>query len=201
MSGADLSLLMCGKAPPYICQPSSRIGENPPYGMIGRVEETTASFEARVRASTLPDCGGRAMKRASLPLQSQTASAESQCHPKPQLTARPLLSLPQAEGLERTFKVLANVTRLRLLHALAKRPGLAVTELAQMVAMKPQAVSNQLQRLVDKGILSNVRNGTNIHYRIVDPCTMSLLDQGLCLAEDRWERRSSMSLRPPRATR
>ena len=26
--------------------------------MIGRVEETTASFEARVRASTLPDCGG-----------------------------------------------------------------------------------------------------------------------------------------------
>src|ERR1700732_950322 len=29
------------------CQPSSRIGENPPYGMIGRVEETSASFEAR----------------------------------------------------------------------------------------------------------------------------------------------------------
>jgi len=44
--------------------------------------------------------------------------------------------------------------------------------------MKPQAVSNQLQRLVDKAILSNVRNGTNIHYRIVDPCIMSLLDQG-----------------------
>jgi hypothetical protein len=34
------------------------LGENPPDGMIGRVEETTASFEARVRASTLPDCGG-----------------------------------------------------------------------------------------------------------------------------------------------
>src|ERR1700731_2434574 len=27
--------------------PPSRIGENPPYGMIGRVEETSASFEAR----------------------------------------------------------------------------------------------------------------------------------------------------------
>ena len=49
-------------------EPARRIGENPPYGMIGRVEETTASFEARVRASTLPDCGGRAMKRTSLPL-------------------------------------------------------------------------------------------------------------------------------------
>src|SRR5207302_9138828 len=40
------------------CQPSRRIGENPPYGMIGRVEKTTASFEARVRASTLPTAGG-----------------------------------------------------------------------------------------------------------------------------------------------
>ena len=29
-----------------ICQPSSRTGENPPYGMIGRIEETSASFEA-----------------------------------------------------------------------------------------------------------------------------------------------------------
>src|ERR1019366_2068704 len=30
-----------------ICQPSSRTGENPPYGMIGGIEETSASFEAR----------------------------------------------------------------------------------------------------------------------------------------------------------
>src|SRR5947208_15536302 len=36
-------------------------GENPPYGIIRRVEETTSSFEARVRASTLPDCGGRSV--------------------------------------------------------------------------------------------------------------------------------------------
>jgi DNA-binding transcriptional ArsR family regulator len=83
-----------------------------------------------------------------------------------------------------------NATRLRLLHALARRPGLSVTALAETLGMKPQAVSNQLQRLVDKGILSNVRNGTNIHYRIIDPCIMSLLDQGLCLTEDIWARRS-----------
>jgi hypothetical protein len=29
------------------CQPSSRTGENPPYGMIGGIVETSASFEAR----------------------------------------------------------------------------------------------------------------------------------------------------------
>jgi DNA-binding transcriptional ArsR family regulator len=124
-----------------------------------------------------------------------TANAAFGSRPKPRLAARPLISPGQADGLERTFKVLANATRLRLLHALVKRPGLSVTTLAQTVRMKPQAVSNQLQRLVDKGILSNVRNGTSIHYRIVDPCITSLLDQGLCLTEDTWERRSRTSRR------
>jgi DNA-binding transcriptional ArsR family regulator len=119
---------------------------------------------------------------------------------KPRLVARALISSAQAGGLERTFKVLANATRLRLLHALVKRPGLSVTALAQTVGMKPQAVSNQLQRLVDKGILSNVRNGTNIHYRIVDPCIVGLLDQGLCLTEDTWERQSRVSPKRVRAT-
>jgi len=84
---------------------------------------------------------------------------------------------------------------LRLLHALVKRPGLSVTALAKAVGIKPQAVSNQLQRLVDKGILSNARNGTNIHYRIVDPCITSLLDHGLCLTEDTWDRRLRLTQR------
>ena len=121
--------------------------------------------------------------------------AEPHCRPKPRLATRSLLSSEEAAALERTFRIMANSTRLRLLHALARRPGLAVTELANMIGMKPQAVSNQLQRLMDQGILSNVRNGLNIHYRIVDPCTMNLLDQGLCLAEDTWKRQSRLSRR------
>jgi hypothetical protein len=56
--------------------------------------------------------------------------------------------------------------------------------------MKPQAVSNQLQRLTDKGILVSIRNGTNIHYRVIDPCIVGLLDQGLCLTEDTWRRQA-----------
>ena len=72
-------------------------------------------------------------------------------------------------------KVLANDTRLRLLHALVKRPGLSVTALAATVGMKPQAVSNQLKRLVDKSILHNVRNGANIHYRIADPAALRVI--------------------------
>ena len=33
--------------PHVTSQPSSRTGENPPYGMIGGIKETSASFEAR----------------------------------------------------------------------------------------------------------------------------------------------------------
>ena len=77
-----------------------------------------------------------------------------------------------------------NGTRLRLLHALVRAGELCVTDLADAIGMKAQAVSNQLQRLTDKGILGSRRNGTQVYYRIVDPCVVALLDQGLCLSED-----------------
>ena len=41
-----------------IRQPSSRTGENPPYGMIGGIEETSASFEARSAPRSHPTAGG-----------------------------------------------------------------------------------------------------------------------------------------------
>lgn len=106
------------------------------------------------------------------------------CTPKPALKKRPLIDANQAGELTMLFKVLANDTRLRLLHALARADELCVTELAEALGMKPQAVSNQLQRLADRGILGSRRNGSNVHYRITDPCVTNLLDQGLCLLED-----------------
>ena len=111
------------------------------------------------------------------------------CPPKPPLHKRTLISQEQAAALMGVFKVLANDTRLRLIHALARVPEMCVTDLAKAVGMTPQAVSNQLQRLVDRGILGSRRNGNQIYYRIVDPCVTSLLDQGLCLTEDARGRR------------
>jgi hypothetical protein len=40
------------------CQPSSRTGENAPYGMIGGTVETSASFEARYAPLSYPTAGG-----------------------------------------------------------------------------------------------------------------------------------------------
>ena len=46
-AGSRLKLIDVSGRSRLIRQPSSRTGENPPYGMIGRIEETSASFEAR----------------------------------------------------------------------------------------------------------------------------------------------------------
>src|SRR6187200_1278898 len=111
-------------------------------------------------------------------------SAKSSCCENPVLRDRPLLTPIQAGGLAAVFKVLANDTRLRLLHALIRAGELCVTDLAASLGMKPQAVSNQLQRLSDLGILASRRDGNSIHYRVVDRCVKSLLDQALCLTEE-----------------
>src|SRR5436190_21035469 len=99
------------------------------------------------------------------------------------LRDRPLISPIQAGGLAAVFKVLANDTRLRLLHSLVRADELCVTDLAASLGMTPQAVSNQLQRLSDLGILASRREGNSIYYRLVDLCVKGLLEQGWCLME------------------
>jgi len=82
------------------------------------------------------------------------------------------------------FKVLANDSRLRLLHALERAGELCVSDLAAELGMTPQAVSNQLQRLVDRRILVSRREGSRLFYTIADPCVKGLLDLGMCLLEE-----------------
>ena len=117
-------------------------------------------------------------------MKTKTLKTTDSCCAKPALKERPLLTPIQAGGLAAVFKVLANDTRLRLLHALVRADELCVTDLAASLGMKPQAVSNQLQRLSDLGILASRRDGNSIYYRLVDLCVRSLLDQGLCLMEE-----------------
>jgi ArsR family transcriptional regulator, lead/cadmium/zinc/bismuth-responsive transcriptional repressor len=103
--------------------------------------------------------------------------------PQPVVGERELLSQAPATSLMRLFKIFANDTRLRLLHALVRDGEMCVGDLADAVGMKPQAVSNQLQRLVDRNILGSRRNGNSVLYRIIDPCVPVLLERGLCLIE------------------
>ncbi len=106
------------------------------------------------------------------------------CPEKPSLEQRPLLSPVQAGGLAEIFKILANDTRLRILHEVVRAREVCVGDLAAALGMKQQAVSNQLQRLSDLGILVCRRDGKSMIYRLIDPCVANLLDRGLCLMED-----------------
>jgi len=105
------------------------------------------------------------------------------CPREPTLKKRALLNTRQAAELGNVFKLLSGTTRLRLLHALERNGGYTVGELAEELRMKPQAVSNQLQRLAVLGIIEATRNGLHIHYRIVDPCVTEILDYAWCLVE------------------
>lgn len=106
------------------------------------------------------------------------------CPAKAGLKQRPRMTYEQATAVEALFEVLANDTRLRLLHEIACRDEATTIELAEALEMKPQAVSNQLQRLQDKRIVAGRRNGNNVYYRIVDNCVLILLERGLCLIEE-----------------
>jgi len=100
------------------------------------------------------------------------------------IKTRLLISSKEAGDLMGLFKVLTSETRLRLIHALIQKEELCVGELASVVEIKQQAVSNQLQRLVDKEIVSSRRAGNQIFYKINDPCVINLLELGLCLLEE-----------------
>ena len=111
-------------------------------------------------------------------------AALKECPLKPDLAVRPALSTEQALDLSTIFKMLANDTRLRLLHALIRESELCVSELSEAVGMKPQAVSNQLQKLADRNVVQSRRSGNQIYYRVVDPCICNLIDRGLCFMEE-----------------
>ena len=121
----------------------------------------------------------------------QTAKDQAVCCPpgatcssRPELEERSLLTFVEAVKVMALFKVLANDTRIRMLHHLVRSGEATVTDLAKTLGMKPQAVSNQLVRLSDTGMLRSRRDGNNMYYRVVNGCVAPLLDLALCLMED-----------------
>jgi ArsR family transcriptional regulator, lead/cadmium/zinc/bismuth-responsive transcriptional repressor len=110
----------------------------------------------------------------------EAARAAGKC----ELADRPLMDAATAARLARLFKLVGNDTRLQLLHVLERECEVCVGDLAERVDMAPQAVSNQLQRLVDRGVVAARRDGVRIFYRIADPCVIGLIDLAWCLSEE-----------------
>lgn len=111
------------------------------------------------------------------------SASQNACPEQLKLCERPLISPEEAMKLSVLFKIFSNDNRLRLLHALARAGEIRVIDLAAALDMKVQAVSNQLQRLADRGFIEARREGQNIFYHIKNPCLPSILEHGLCLLE------------------
>ena len=106
------------------------------------------------------------------------------CSTRTPLADRPLLSFVEAVKVMALFKVMANDTRIRILHHIVRSGEATVTDIAKTLGMKPQAVSNQLVRLSDTRMLVSRREGNNVFYRVENGCVAPLLDLALCLMED-----------------
>lgn len=104
-----------------------------------------------------------------------------------------LVSHADAAATASLFAVLADQTRVRILHALTLADELCVCDLAWLVGMSISAVSHQLRFLRDRSIVERRRVGRLVYYRVVDPHVGHVLADAVAHsaeAQPRVERRS-----------
>ena len=90
-----------------------------------------------------------------------------------------LIDQSEAVRLAEQFKLLADPTRARLLHALLEGGELCVCDLAETVAVPESTVSHALRLLRTAGIVRNRRAGRQIYYSLEDDHVRLLLDLSL----------------------
>ena len=97
---------------------------------------------------------------------------------------RALLGEHSATALAETFKVLGDVTRVRILDAIS-RSELCVNDIAAVVGLSESAVSHQLRLLRGMRLVRQRRAGRMIFYALDDHHIMRLLEQGLEHVQER----------------
>ena len=91
-------------------------------------------------------------------------------------TRATLLKPEAAQAVAETFKVLGDLTRVRLLDALAQREH-CVCDLAALVGLSESAVSHQLRLLRSMRLVRSRRAGRMVFYSLDDQHIISLFRQ------------------------
>ena len=99
-------------------------------------------------------------------------------------TKRALLAPGSATALADTFRVLGDVTRVRMLDALS-RAELCVSDIARHIGLSESAVSHQLRLLRGSRLVRARRAGRLVYYALDDHHIVRLFDQGLQHVEER----------------
>lgn len=113
---------------------------------------------------------------------------------------RRLLTEDAGAALAETFKTLGDLTRVRLLDALAQAE-LCVCDLAALVGQSESAVSHQLRLLRSMRVVRPRRAGRRVFYTLDDQHVIGLFEQGLRHVEEAFPRlraRSGGAVSPPR---
>jgi len=109
------------------------------------------------------------------------APARGHFHAHPSTIARirrRLIDEQAGAALADTFKVLGDLTRVRLLDALAQAE-LCVCDLAALVGLSESAVSHQLRLLRGMRVVRARREGRLVFYALDDEHVIALFGQGL----------------------
>jgi ArsR family transcriptional regulator, lead/cadmium/zinc/bismuth-responsive transcriptional repressor len=94
------------------------------------------------------------------------------------------LSDASASALAETFRALGDLTRVRMLDALA-RSELCVQDLAARLHLTESAVSHQLRLLRNMRLVRTRRDGRLVFYALDDRHIVGLFEQGLQHVEER----------------
>src|SRR5262252_9658853 len=100
-----------------------------------------------------------------------------------------LLTEHAVTTLAETFRVLGDVTRVRILDALS-RAELCVCDLAALLGLSESAVSHQLRVLRGMRLVRPRRDGRLVYYALDDQHIVGLFAQGLEHVEERSSRQA-----------
>lgn len=92
-----------------------------------------------------------------------------------------LKNMPESmvlENLSELFKVLGDVTRVRILWALSMQE-LCVCDLTAVMGMTQSAISHQLRLLKSAKLVRSRREGRSVYYSLADTHVSLLFSQGL----------------------
>ena len=89
-----------------------------------------------------------------------------------------LPTLQEIEKVSRIFKLLSDVTRLKILLTLEQGER-NVTSIAEVVQMEQSAISHQLKLLKDNRMVKARREGKTVFYRLDDQHVFDILEETL----------------------
>ncbi|MFD1417490.1 MULTISPECIES: ArsR/SmtB family transcription factor [Companilactobacillus] len=82
----------------------------------------------------------------------------------------------ELEAMVNVFKAFGDMTRVKIILALSQTP-LSVGEIADSLEMSQSSISHQLSLLKQLNLVSSMRKGRNIHYRLSDQHIITIFNQ------------------------